>query len=117
VYALGVPTIEYTDYSDEALRITDHGSARPEFVTHFINHDREEFERLVGELTAAPPRSAWPEGATGDESGLLARLAEDDGGLLRGRPAPLAHPSTPSWGTPSGVRGSRSGDPGQDQSG
>ncbi len=94
VYALDVPTIEYTDYSDEALRITNHGSMRPEFVTHFINHDRAAFERLVGNLSSVPPRSAWPEGATGDESGLLARLAEHDSGLLRGRPAPLAHLST-----------------------
>lgn len=52
--ALGVPTIEYTDYTDRVLEITGGGSYRPDMVDHFINHDPSALRRI---LRALPPRS------------------------------------------------------------
>lgn len=70
-----VPTIEYTDYADATLEAVNGGSIRPEFVTHFINHDREALRATITELLKAP-RPPRPEGARRDEGGLLARLAQ-----------------------------------------
>ena len=37
--SFGVPTLEYTEYSKEALELTKGVSVRPEFVDYFINRD------------------------------------------------------------------------------
>jgi hypothetical protein len=70
---LGVPTIEYTDYTDRTLQLTAGGSMRPEFVGHFVNGDPNELERVVrGALSSSPPPPFA--GVEGDESGLLRHL-------------------------------------------
>ncbi len=58
--AVGVPTIEYTDYSDRVLEITGGGSYRPDMVDHFINHDPRALRRILRSL---PPRTtiAYPD--------------------------------------------------------
>lgn len=37
----GVPTIEYTHYSDLLLKSTNYKSIRPDWATYFINHDKK----------------------------------------------------------------------------
>ncbi len=51
--AFGVPTVEYTDYSDETLAVTEGGSMRGEFVRHFLLRnadDPTEIHRLLSKL-------------------------------------------------------------------
>jgi len=48
--AMGVPTIEYADYSDDALAITDGGSMAPGRVTYFINRNLSRLEEVVSQL-------------------------------------------------------------------
>jgi len=48
--ALGVKTIEYTDYCPEALSITFGGSCRPEKVDYFINKDELHLSDTVKKL-------------------------------------------------------------------
>ena len=48
--ALGVQTIEYTDYCTEALSLTSGGSFRPEKIDHFINKDRLQLSNTVEKL-------------------------------------------------------------------
>ena len=43
----GVPVIEYTDYHEIALDITGGNSSRPEYVTYFINKDREKLKDAI----------------------------------------------------------------------
>lgn len=50
--ARGVPTIEYSLYSDKALKITGGKSMRPDIVTHFINGDRKKLGRAIRNLLA-----------------------------------------------------------------
>ena len=38
---LSVPTIEYTDYHREALKLTNQGSLYPEYVDFFIKRDKK----------------------------------------------------------------------------
>lgn len=51
---LGVPTIEYTDYNEAALAVTDGGSMRPEAVTHFVNRDQAALRRAISLCIDAP---------------------------------------------------------------
>ncbi len=71
---MGVPTIEYTDYSDAALAVTGGGSMNPAYVAHFICRDRDRLTGTVRAVLAAPRRSP-PKGETGDPAGVLSRLA------------------------------------------
>lgn len=70
-HALGVPTIEYTEYSDEALRLSGGGSMRPDMIDHFIQRDPTRLHGVLAEL-ARRSRPSLPEGAADDPSGLLA---------------------------------------------
>jgi hypothetical protein len=73
--SLGVPTIEYTAYSDEVLEITSNGSMRPEFVTHFINEDTDRLRLTVRSiLDQAHGKRQLPTGEAGDASGAFAEL-------------------------------------------
>lgn len=47
---MGVPTIEYTDYSDRALAITNGGSIRPDHISHFCQRDPARFAEMLNEL-------------------------------------------------------------------
>ena len=44
---MGVPTIEFSGYTDKALALTKDGSMRPELVDHFVNLDRTAFRNVV----------------------------------------------------------------------
>ena len=46
-HAMGVPTIEYSDYSTDALTVTGGGSMRAEYVTRFVNRDRAAFSSAL----------------------------------------------------------------------
>ena len=48
--ALGVKTIEYTDYCPEALSLTSGGSLRPEKIDYFINKDQLHLSNTVKKL-------------------------------------------------------------------
>jgi hypothetical protein len=67
---LGVPTIEYAAYGDEALCVTKNGSMRPDMIDHFINRDPERLRQTLLRLVAAQ-RQPLPRGAIEDRSGLL----------------------------------------------
>ena len=72
---MNAPTVEYTDYSDAALEVTGNASMRSEYVSHFINGDRKALRRIVLAL-ANGPRPKAPAALEGDDSGLIACLAE-----------------------------------------
>jgi hypothetical protein len=55
IQAAGVPTIEYTDYTDHVLAMTGGGSFRPDMVDHFINHDPAALRALLRSLPPRPP--------------------------------------------------------------
>ncbi len=44
---LSVPTIEYTDYHKEALKLTNQGSLYPEYVDFFIKRDKKKLEEVL----------------------------------------------------------------------
>ena len=49
----GLPVVEYTEYHPEALRVSKNGSSRPEFVTYFINRDKEKLQTVFEKLLNA----------------------------------------------------------------
>jgi hypothetical protein len=49
---MGVPTIEFSGYTDKALALTKDGSMRPELVDHFVNLDRTAFRNVVQSVLA-----------------------------------------------------------------
>jgi hypothetical protein len=51
---IGVPTIEFSGYSDKALALTNGKSMRPELVDHFVNLDREALAEKVQSVLATP---------------------------------------------------------------
>lgn len=57
----GLPTIEYTDYAEAVLKETGGGSARPDMVTHFINHDAVRLRGVMTALLAAPAEAKGAE--------------------------------------------------------
>jgi hypothetical protein len=70
---IGVPTIEFTDYSDRALAFSEGHSMRPEFVSHFVNGDESELDRRITQISGVP-RGSMIEGDKDDPSGLLQHL-------------------------------------------
>ena len=72
-HSLGVPTIEYTAYSRDALSVTGYGSMRPDMIDHFINRDPDRLRQCLLGLDASA-RAPLPEGKVEDASGLLGRV-------------------------------------------
>jgi hypothetical protein len=72
-HILNVPTIEYTAYSDTALAATEGKSMFPEHTSYFINRDRAAFRTAI-RACLDRPREPFPDGVTGDPSGLLDKL-------------------------------------------
>jgi hypothetical protein len=72
-HSLGVPTIEYTAYSADALKVTGNGSMRPDMIDHFINRDPGRLRDCLRGLGGAA-RRPLPEGMVEDASGLLGRV-------------------------------------------
>jgi hypothetical protein len=57
--SMNVPTIEFTDYSDRAIEVTEEGSMRPEYFTDFINQDSEKLRSVLTErMGFLPSRDA-----------------------------------------------------------
>ena len=52
----GTPTIEFTDYCDEALEISGGRSQRPDHVDYFIQNDPEKFVIALKESLSQPPK-------------------------------------------------------------
>ena len=52
--SLGVKTIEYTDYCDKALVLTNNGSLRPDKVDYFINKNTDKLEEIIKILLKKP---------------------------------------------------------------
>ena len=48
--SLGVKTIEYTDYNNKALLLTNGGSCRPDKIDFFINKDQVELNKIIKKL-------------------------------------------------------------------
>ncbi len=68
---LGVPTIEYTNCTQKVLEITNGGSTRPEFVSDFIQNDKEALKKTVLRIINNPNKSTGclsydPPGTTDD---------------------------------------------------
>jgi hypothetical protein len=47
---MGVPTIEYTDYTDETLAVTQGQSMRQEEVTYFLNNDETGLRQILRDV-------------------------------------------------------------------
>ena len=72
---MNVPTIEFTEYSKDALAISEGGSMRPDFVNYFINGDVDEFRSTVRKLIRSP-KEAPPIGISDDSSQLIAHFSK-----------------------------------------
>jgi hypothetical protein len=59
--AFQVPTIEYTEYSDRALGVTNGGSMRPVFVSEFINKDPEKLRTVLCAIASNPTLPVLPD--------------------------------------------------------
>jgi hypothetical protein len=73
-FSLGVPTIEYTDYSVKALEVTAGGSMRPDYVSHYISNDPPLLRSALQSVLASR-REPLPQGIAGDPSGLIDTLS------------------------------------------
>jgi len=71
---LGVPTIEYTDYSDSALGVTGDRSVRDDQVDHFILRDAPDLRAVIDASLAKPITNRRPNWQAVDEE-LLSALA------------------------------------------
>ena len=49
-HKLGVPTIEFTNYNEDALRITNYGSPVPSTVNYFIQNDKNELLNILKKI-------------------------------------------------------------------
>lgn len=67
---MNVPTIEYTEYADKALAVTEGRSMRPEYISHFIQRRPDELRRVLND-TMSIPKTPLPEGIVNDPSGFL----------------------------------------------
>jgi hypothetical protein len=73
--AVGVPTVEFSDYGDELLELTHGGSVWPELATVFINKDQRAFREAVVEILRQPSDAAQPAAPIDDPTGLYHDLA------------------------------------------
>ena len=48
--AMGIPTVEYTEYTAAALKLTNGNSMAPDRVSYFINRDLSVFQQVVSQL-------------------------------------------------------------------
>ena len=46
-HKLGIPTIEYTNYNEDALKSTNFNSPVPDTVTHFIQNDKDKLLKIL----------------------------------------------------------------------
>ena len=74
IWAAGVTTIEFTDYCDEALEITNGNSACPSKIDYFINNDLDQFREAVrhGISLGYKRQRSMPELYTADYERLIA---------------------------------------------
>ena len=78
----GAPTIEYSDYNDRLRDIYENGSTCPEWVTHFVNRDKEQLRTTVRGLldgSNLPPPITFDYDNDIDVSDLLASGAAWNG--------------------------------------
>jgi hypothetical protein len=72
-HCLGVPTVEFADYSDEALEVTDGGSMYPQFIDYFIQDDPQKLREVLRDLDKRPS-GELPPGETQDPDGWIDAL-------------------------------------------
>ncbi len=72
--ALDVPTVEYTAYKPSILAVTDGGSMRPEFVSHFIQRDAAALTKTLRSLADAKVPAKAPAAVVSMSEPLLAVL-------------------------------------------
>ena len=71
----GVPTIEYSEYTANALGVTAGGSMRPEIISHFIQRDTGALRSLLSEMLREDHRRPAMPATDCDSGGLISRLA------------------------------------------
>ncbi len=49
-HIMGTSTIEYAGYNKKALRMTNNGSVRPDYVDYFINKDNDKLKKIISSL-------------------------------------------------------------------
>ena len=49
-HIMGTSTIEYAGYNKKALRMTNNGSVRPDYVDYFINKDKDKLKKIISSL-------------------------------------------------------------------
>ena len=74
-HSLGLPTIEYTDYSKEMLEATSGKSLGHEYVDYFINNNQSELEKKIEDILLGN-KTISSIGTSNDDSGLLRKLSE-----------------------------------------
>lgn len=73
-FSLNVPTVEYSEYSDSVLAISERGSMRPEYVSHFVQRDPSALRRILVDCLHRP-KTCLPAGLVGDPSGVIDAIA------------------------------------------
>jgi hypothetical protein len=59
-HKLGIPTIEYTNYNEDALKITNYNSAVPNTVTHFIQNDKNKLFEVLKKIDTSEVKLKIP---------------------------------------------------------
>jgi len=72
---VGAPTIEFTAYNADCLKVTGGGSMRPEHVDVFIQDDKAELRRVIDEIVKGTLRYEVLRFERGDTDRFLDRLA------------------------------------------
>ena len=50
-YANNIPTIEYTSYSAKTLKLTNNNSLRPEYISYFIQRNKNELNKVLSKIS------------------------------------------------------------------
>jgi hypothetical protein len=67
-FLLGLPTVEYTEYHEPTLIAANYNSCRPEYVTHFIQRDKNKLKEIFAEyFNKKPELNFSPEEEEGEE--------------------------------------------------
>ncbi len=72
--SMGVPTIEFSDYADSYLEVTDGRSMNPRYIKYFVNRSSAVFRDTLSQVLSNS-HNGVPAPAKEDHSGVIYRLA------------------------------------------
>ena len=74
-FGIGVPTIEYTEYSQNLKKYTNNSSLTPEFIDYFISRDKKKLKETLETILSKSFQKKQRIFAT-DKNNLIGRLTQ-----------------------------------------